>query len=96
MRGAKRSLLVDVAKALGKPVPFQTSADEIAALRAIAAAEPGTYTTAKGKTLKGYCVGTVGFAHEERKRAGILLKDEWKFLGQDYYDPATFTPEHDH
>lgn len=62
---------------------FETPQQELDSLKAIANAPD----LVKGKTCH---VGAVDFPEDERRRAKILLKDEFDFLTEDLYDPDTY------
>lgn len=67
---------------------FETSQQELDSLKAIANAPD----LVKGKTCH---VGAVNFPEDERRRAKVLLKDEFDFLTEDLYDLDTYDKAHD-
>lgn len=73
----------------GLSTKFETLEQELETLKAIANAP-------KVATKKDKChVGAVEFPADEKRRAGILLKDEFDFLTEDLYDPNTYDKAHD-
>lgn len=94
VRGASRDLLIKVAQGLGYTVPFKQTADEFMTLNAIATAEEETVVR-NGKNVKRAKAGGVSFDLLEKHRAGILKKDEFRFLAEDFYDPDSFDDTHD-
>ena len=81
VRGAEMKLLNDVADDLGIKVPFKTNADERKCIEAIAKA------TGDAKKVK---IGKVQFSAHEAHRAKLLVKDDLRFLVDDYYDLSTY------
>lgn len=66
---------------------FEKPEQELEAIKAIANA---SNVVKNGKVNKELChVGAIEFPADEKRRANILLKDEFDFLTEDYYDPAT-------
>ena len=94
VRGVSRDLLIKVAQGLGYTVPFKQTADEFMVLNAIATAEEETVIR-NGKSVKRAKAGGVSFDLLEKHRAGILKKDEFRFLAEDFYDPDSFDNAHD-
>lgn len=85
VRGVSTQLLTDAARQKGLKVPFESSADEKAAVVAISKGEIKDYqVTRKGKTKN---LKTAG---EEITRAKKLDKDETGFLVEDMYWTDTF------
>jgi hypothetical protein len=90
VRGVKPQLLLEAAKKKNLKVPFESEADEKAAVVSISKGEIKEYqTTYKGKSK------TIKVAGEEITRAGRLNKDETGFLAEDMYWTETFDDAHD-
>ncbi len=70
---------------------FETKEQELATLKAMANASI-VEVESKGKKAK---VGSVTFSPDEKRRAGIILKDEFDFLIEDYYDLNTYDSAND-
>jgi murein DD-endopeptidase MepM/ murein hydrolase activator NlpD len=82
IRGASAHHITDAAESLGLKVPFESTDDEIAALKAIA-----------NKTFTGTAKRPVD--KDEARRAKLLLSDPLGFLAEDYYAVKTYTQAND-
>ncbi|MGG1943820.1 hypothetical protein AB1286_03305 [Trinickia sp. NRRL B-1857] len=90
VRGVNPQLLVEAAKNKKLKVPFESEADERAAVESISKNEVKSYqTTVKGKAK------TVKVAKEESVRAGRLMKDETGFLAEDMYWTDSYESSYD-
>ncbi|WP_186214282.1 hypothetical protein [Burkholderia gladioli] len=90
VRGVNPTLLLEAAKKKGLKVPFESAADEKAAVVSISKGELKEYqATHKGKARM------VKVAGEEMTRAGRLNKDETGFLVEDMYWTDTFDISYD-
>lgn len=85
-----QGLLMRVAAAKLKVKSFESSAQERECVKAIADAKETTLTDAKGRKRKACEVSGVEFHHDEARRAALILKDEYDFLREDFYDPKTY------
>jgi hypothetical protein len=92
VRGGTGSKLVTLFSRVGEAKfklneRFETPKQELETIKAIA--------EAKADKKHSCEVEGVTFHEDEKRRAQILLKDEFDFLTEDLYDPASYGAEHD-
>lgn len=79
-------LFVRIALELGYSLPFNKTADELTVLSAI------SKSATKTNQPK---IGSITFDPIEVTRATTILKNEFKFLSEDFYDPETYDKAND-
>jgi LysM repeat protein len=83
VRGAKESTFIQIGKCLGFCIPFERNTKELELLKAIA-------DCYKSTTKGPITLGGVRFDADEARRAGLLLRNEFNFLDEDYYDTDSY------
>lgn len=79
-------LFVRIALELGYSLPFNKTADELTVLSAISKSATNTNRPK---------IGSITFDPIEVTRATTILKNEFKFLSEDFYDPETYDKAND-
>lgn len=83
VRGTRESLFSEIGHGLGYSIPFERNAKELQLLKEIA-------DCYKPNQKNSVVLGGVKFDLDEARRASLLLKNEFNFLDEDYYDIGSY------
>lgn len=83
VRGTKESLFSEIGHGLGYSIPFERNTKELQLLKEIA-------DCYKPSQKSPVVLGGVKFDLDEARRASLLLKNEFNFLDEDYYDIESY------